>query len=229
MPFAVLVGRDVVLSDAVAPPRTRDRTRGRRVGLAIRGAGAHRGVPVRHGRHHRLQSDRRASCTSARSDSNRKCWARAPRRCRKAAADSGCARRAPTERPSSTPSRAASKAQASAASPFIRSTAPAISSSGSRQRAPARQGYWQLDDARIYSTGNSAGGRGYLSARHQSDARAGAGKLRHAGNSAVLATSQLYRDGGPGGAGRRRATGCNTTNCWPGRSCSPPWFCSPPP
>ncbi len=69
---------------------------------------------------------------------------------------SGCARRAPTARPSSTPIRAASKARSSAASASSPSTATAISSSGSRRKsATLQQGYWQLDDARIYSSGKA--------------------------------------------------------------------------
>ena len=46
--------------------------------------------------------------------------------------------------------------------------------------------------------------RGQLSRRHQSDARAGAGKLCHAGDRAVLGIAHLYRDGGPRRARRRR-------------------------
>ena len=72
----------------------------------------------------------------------------------------------------------------------------------------------------------SARGPRQLSARHQPDARTGAGKLCHARNGAVLATALLYR------AGRSRRTrsppviGCNISSCCRAPSCSPRWSCS---
>ena len=199
-------GRDVVLFDAVAPPRTGDCARRRHLRLAIRGAGRARGVPVRHGRYRRLQSDRRDAARALEAPGIRKCWTRRLRRCRRAAADSGCGKRAPMERPSSTPSRAANKAPASAGSPFTPST-----SAGHFQRAD-RGKKRRTQSKAIGSSTTRAFIRptappqlaGHLPAQHQSDPRTGAGELRHARNSAVLATSQLYRDGGQSGPRRRR-------------------------
>ncbi len=93
------------------------------------------------------------------------------RRCRKAPADSGFARKAPTVRPSSMPAPAASKAHSSAASASTPSIATGTSSSGSRRKsATLEQGYWQLEDARIYASGKAPDVEDSYRVRHQSDA-----------------------------------------------------------
>ena len=77
----------------------------------------------------------RQRCRSARSGSNPRWSAKCRRPCRSAPAASGCARRAPTAPPSSTPKPAASRARHSAMSASTPSTATVISTSASRPEA----------------------------------------------------------------------------------------------
>ena len=136
MPFSVLVGAMscyLTLSRRLELVVARA---GRHFRLAIRGAGHDRGLPLRHRRHHRLQSRCRHAARAIEASRSRHARARTCRRCRKAPADSGSARKAPTARPSSMPAPAASKARSSAASPSTPSIATGTSSSGSRRKAP---------------------------------------------------------------------------------------------
>ena len=91
--------------------------------------------------------------------------------------------------------------------------------------AALEQGYWRLDDVRVYASGTTTGQPRYLSARHQLDARAGAGELCHARNSAVLAAARHTSSWPIGPASSPRVTGCNTNCCCRGRSCSRAWSC----
>ena len=72
------------------------------------------------------------------------------------------------------------------------------------QSATLEPGYWQLQDARIYASGKAPDVEDSYRARHQSDARTGAGKLRNARDRAVLGIAHLHRDGGSRRARRRR-------------------------
>ena len=80
MPFAVLIGAMVMLSQPVAAPRTGGRACGRHVGLAIHCAGAGRRAVVRRGGDDHLQSARRVAAGALEAARSARCSATAPNR-----------------------------------------------------------------------------------------------------------------------------------------------------
>ena len=103
-----------------------------------------------------------------------KCSASRPRRCRRAPAASGSVRRAPTVRPSSTPDQPRTGLEPRRRHHLHlrqRRTVPGADRGAQRR---ARNGYWQLDDTRIYSRGKPPQADDHLSPQYQPDAGAGA-------------------------------------------------------
>ena len=185
------------------------------------------GLHLRRRRHHRLQSRRRGAARALQAPRSRDARRESLGIAGEHQRLSGCARKAPTAPRSSTPN--SSREQGAALGGVTVFTFDSDGHFQHRIEAKSATLRTRLLAARRRARlcqRQGAGHRGQLSARHQSDARASAGKLRHARNGAVLAIADLHRDGGPRRSDARPATGCNISSSWRVRSCSPPWCCS---
>ena len=224
MPFSVLVGAMSCYLNAVAPARTRGRARRRRLRLAIRGAGDDRRVPVRHAsprpiynpisatlqeRSKRLEAEMLGESASALQGSTSGFWVR------QKSADGAAIINAKSSREQG--------AKLGGVTRLYLRQPTAISSSGSRPKRHAGRRLLAARRRAHLRQRQAARGRGHLPAQHQPDARTGARELRDARNGAVLATAHLTSRWRTAPASAPRVTGCNITNCWRVRSCSPPW------
>ncbi len=163
--------RDVVLPDAVAAARTRRGAVGRHFRLAIRRSGHDRGLHLRHRRHHRLQSRSPPFCTNDRSVSKPTCSGEpvgvAGKHQRVLGPPEKRRRRGHHQCQHQPRARRTARRRHHL---HLRS-ATATSSSGSRRKsATLEQGYWQLQDARIYASGKAPDVEDSYRVRHQSDA-----------------------------------------------------------
>ncbi len=110
-----------------------------------------------------------------------------------------------TARPSSMPSRAATRASASTAyRSFTFDIAGHFKQRIEARAAVLEPGVWRLLDARVYELGDLAGRPGRISSQDQPDAGTGSRKLCDTRNCPVLGTSTVYQDRGTRRPGRRR-------------------------